>query len=205
MLFGSVPKSPIQGNAELLYPSALGSSWARWLHVPILRPKGISSLGPVAYRWVPQFSQNAKIQGRPLSAICSYVFGVPLISWNLDLGIWETTLNAVLDRIWQSVQWQIPILLGSISASYFKAPQWQPPSIFTSWIFHYDFCLADICHWRKLCWSLTNSAHEISLPEFTLKVRAKLSYSNFPNRCFGKLQGDSNAEIWIYVGHGECI
>jgi hypothetical protein len=38
--------------------------------------------------------------------------------------------NAEPDKVWQSVQWQIVTVRGSISAVYVTSPQWQPPSIF---------------------------------------------------------------------------
>jgi hypothetical protein len=45
---------------------------------------------------------------------------------------WARTLarNAVPVSVWQSVQWQMVIAVGSTSASKVIRPQWQCPSIF---------------------------------------------------------------------------
>jgi hypothetical protein len=66
---------------------------------------------------VPQFGQNDCCRLVPLSAVFRYIFNSPDRSLNEPCREGTTLRNAEPDRVWQSVQWQIPVISGSASAS----------------------------------------------------------------------------------------
>ena len=53
----------------------------------------------------------------PLSAVLTYIFGSPERSLKEPCRVGTTLRNAEPDKVWQSVQWQMPVISGSASAS----------------------------------------------------------------------------------------